>query len=40
MRIFTDTSAFYALLDRDDENHQKAQKAWAGMIQGFMMIPQ
>jgi len=35
MRIFIDTSALYALLDRDDENHQKAKKAWAGMIQGL-----
>ena len=34
MRIFIDTSAFYALLDRDDENHQKAKKAWAGMVHG------
>jgi uncharacterized protein len=34
MRIFIDTSAFYALLDRDDENHQKAKKAWAGIVHG------
>ena len=34
MRIFVDTSAFYALLDRDDENHQKAKKAWTGMVHG------
>jgi len=25
MRIFVDTSAFYALLDRDDRNHQKGK---------------
>jgi predicted nucleic acid-binding protein len=25
MRIFVDTSAFYAYLDRDDKNHQKAK---------------
>ena len=29
MRIFVDTSAIYALLDRDDQNHLKAKKAWA-----------
>jgi uncharacterized protein len=28
MRIFTDTSAFYALLDLDDRNHQKGKRAW------------
>jgi predicted nucleic acid-binding protein len=32
MRIFVDTSALYALLDRDDENHPKARRAWAGVI--------
>ena len=34
MRIFIDTSAFYALLDRDDKNHQKGKKAWREMIEG------
>lgn len=28
MMIFIDTSAFYAVLDRDDDNHQKARKIW------------
>ncbi len=28
MRIFVDTSAFFALLDRDDGNHRKARTAW------------
>ena len=28
MTIFTDTSAFYAVLDRDDDNHQKARRIW------------
>jgi len=32
VRIFVDTSAFYALLDRDDENHQKAKKAWSDIL--------
>jgi predicted nucleic acid-binding protein len=28
MTVFIDTSAFYAALDRDDDNHQKAQRVW------------
>ncbi len=32
MRIFIDTSAFYALLDRDDANNQKAKKAWTNLL--------
>jgi len=33
MRIFIDTSAFYALLDSDDQSHPKAKKAWVEIIQ-------
>ena len=33
MRIFVDTSAFYALLDSDDGSHPKAKKAWDELIQ-------
>jgi len=32
MRIFIDTSAFYALLDRDDANNQKAMNVWTYLL--------
>jgi predicted nucleic acid-binding protein len=32
MSIFIDTSAFYALLDRDDANNQKATKVWTYLL--------
>jgi uncharacterized protein len=32
MRIFIDTSAFYALLDRDDNNHQRAKREWTDIL--------
>jgi predicted nucleic acid-binding protein len=32
MRVFIDTSAFYALLDRDDTNNRKATKVWTGLL--------
>src|SRR3990172_12621283 len=32
MMIFIDTSAFYALLDRDDANHEKSKKAWSDLL--------
>ena len=32
MRIFIDTSAFYALLDRDDTRHPRAKRAWIELL--------
>ena len=32
MRIFIDTSAFFALLDRDDANHKKAKGIWSNLL--------
>ena len=32
MKIFIDTSAFYALLDRDDDNHEAVKNAWAKIL--------
>jgi len=32
MRIFIDTSAFYALLDRDDTHHPRAKRAWIELL--------
>jgi len=34
MKIFLDTSAFFALLDRDDGNHNAAKNAWAEIMSG------
>ena len=33
MRVFVDTSAVYALLDRDDDNHAIARSAWTGIVE-------
>jgi uncharacterized protein len=34
MKLFLDTSAFFALLDRDDGNHNAAKNAWAEIMSG------
>ena len=37
MRVFVDTSAFFALLDRDDANHKKAKEIWNKVLN--LLIP-
>jgi predicted nucleic acid-binding protein len=32
MSVFLDTSAFYALLDGDDDNHKKAKQIWTDLL--------
>jgi len=32
MIVFLDTSAFLAILDRDDRNHPKAKKTWSDLL--------
>ena len=32
MNVFVDTSAFFALLDRDDQNHVRAKEAWIKLL--------
>ena len=32
MTIFVDTSAFYAVFDRDDTNHPAAKEAWPALL--------
>jgi predicted nucleic acid-binding protein len=33
MTVFVDTSAFYAVLDRGDENHTAARETWLRLLQ-------
>jgi|ERR1035437_1137243 predicted nucleic acid-binding protein len=33
MTVFIDTSAFYAILDRDDGNHPRARKVWIDLLE-------
>ena len=38
MIVFVDTSAFYAVLDRDDQNHQAAAAAWKTLLEGGAIL--
>ena len=33
MTVFVDTSALYAMLDRDDVSHQSARESWVRLLQ-------
>jgi uncharacterized protein len=33
-RVFIDTSAFYAILDRDDSNYPQAGRIWTALLDG------
>lgn len=33
MRLFIDTAAFYALLDKNDSHHLPAKRVWPEMLQ-------
>ena len=33
MNLFLDTSALFALLDQDDDNHERAARAWKQLIE-------
>jgi predicted nucleic acid-binding protein len=34
VRVFVDTSALYAVLDRDDDHHEAAALAWRHLVEG------
>lgn len=38
MRLFVDTSAIYAILDRDDSNHENAKKVWFDLLRNEAIL--
>ena len=39
MSVFVDTSALYAILNADDQNHEQAKRAWTDLVsQGTEII--
>jgi predicted nucleic acid-binding protein len=36
--VFVDTSAFYAVLDRDDANHPRAAKEWERLLRRAALV--
>lgn len=38
MTVFVDTSALYAVLDRDDANHGAAREAWERLLHGGAVL--
>lgn len=38
MKVFIDTSAFFAILDADDKYHQKAKRTWAELISSGILL--
>ena len=39
MTVFIDTSAFYAVLDHDDSNHDKAKETWVRLLREHAGLP-
>lgn len=37
-RVFADTSAFYAVLDRDDANHGRAKGVWTRLLRETNLV--
>ncbi|CAN5892767.1 hypothetical protein BH23ACT11_BH23ACT11_28670 [soil metagenome] len=38
MSVFVDTSAFYAVLDAGDEEHEKAHDVWGNLVSGESLV--